>query len=414
MAFFAESKFVFTPLALGEILSRMRSLFYLLAIVGLTALPLAASAQTATAKVADPNPSAKKLCETVSLITGVAISPLLGVSAVGAYDYCQAKTPEEKAKLPWFANPLFFLPAMLLVAACFLKDSAGLVVPAALKKPFDVAETAEHKISGLIATGAFVPIAASIFHAPTPSGASLATLGFATVDLHWLYNALMVPVAMAAFFIVFLASNAINILILLSPFSTLDVALKTFRTAILASVAGTAFVNPWIGLAWAAVVILISYLVAGWSFRLSHLGLVFVWDFFTGRKGRFQPGATDNKMFLGRQIEAAPPRTYGSLARNEQGELVFTYRPWLVLPPRTLTLPAGHYEAGRGLFYSEILRIDGDSARTMLLLPPRYCGHEEEVAKIYAFAGVRDIGIRAAWAWFKGLFGRGKTAPAVH
>ena len=36
-----------------------------------------------------------------------------------------------------------------------------------------------------------------------------------------------VPVSMVAFFIVFLASNAINILILLSPFTTVDAALKS-------------------------------------------------------------------------------------------------------------------------------------------------------------------------------------------
>ncbi len=102
---------------------------------------------------------------------------------------------------------------MLLVGACFLKDTAGIAIPTVLKKPFDVAETIEHKISGLVATGAFVPIVASIFHAPDQApGASLAAAGFATIDLHWLYNAMMVPVAMAAFFIVFLASNAINIL----------------------------------------------------------------------------------------------------------------------------------------------------------------------------------------------------------
>ena len=343
------------------------------------------------------------------MITGVAISPMMGVSAVGAYNYYQAKTPEEKAKLPWFASPLFFVPAMLLVGACFLKDSAGVVIPTALKKPFDVAETAEHKISGLVATGAFVPIAASIFHAPAANSASLASLGFATIDLHWLYNALMVPVAMAAFFIVFLASNAINILILLSPFTTVDAALKGFRTAIIASVAASSMANPWIGAAWALIIILFSYLIAGWSFRLSHFGLVFIWDFFTGRKGRFKPDAKENKMFLGRQIEKTPTRTYGKLVRNEKGELTFNYRPWLILPPRTQILPAGNYEAGRGLFYSEILRIEGDSAKTVILLPPRYRGHEEEVAKIYNFAGTRDVGILAAWAWFKSLFG-GKTA----
>jgi hypothetical protein len=75
------------------------------------------------------------------------------------------------------------------------------------------------------------------------------------------------------------------------------------------------------------------------------------------------------------------------------------------LPPRTLVLPAGQYEAGRGVFYSEILRLEGGSAKTMILLPPRYVGHEEEIARIYNFAGTRDVGLRAAWAWFKSLFG---------
>jgi hypothetical protein len=145
-----------------------------LALAGLLALPFSARAATA-----DPNPQAKKLAETVSMITGVAISPLMGVSAVGWWQWHNAKTPEQQAALPWFANPLFFVPALLLVGACFLKDTAGIAIPTALKKPFDVAETAEHKVSGLVATGAFVPIAASIFHAPAtqPATAALASLG---------------------------------------------------------------------------------------------------------------------------------------------------------------------------------------------------------------------------------------------
>jgi hypothetical protein len=374
---------------------------------------LAASAATPEAKPADPNPQAQKFCQTISLITGVAISPLMGVGAVGAYDWFQAKTPMQKAKLPWFANPLFWVPALLLVGACFVKDSAGIVVPPGLKKPFDAVETLEHKISGLVATAAFVPIAASIFQAPDQPGASLAALGFATIDLHWLYNALMVPFAMAAFFIVFLASNAIQILILISPFGPVDAALKSFRTAIIGTVAVSSFANPWIGAVWALVIILLSYLIAGWSFRLSHFGLVFIWDFFTGRKGRFLPDPRENKMFLARKINRVPARTYGKLSRNDKNELVLHYRPWLILPQRTLVLPPGNYETGRGVFYSELLRIEGDSARTMMLLPPRYLGHEGELAKVYNLAGTRDVGLRAAWAWFKGLFGAAKIAPTT-
>ena len=377
-------------------------------------LPFAVTAQETSRNSALPQPegASKQICQTISLITGVAISPLMGVGVVGAVDWWKAKTPEQKAKLPWFASPLFWVPALLLVTACFVKDSSGIVLPPGLKKPFDAAETLEHKISGVVATAAFVPIAAAIFHAPNQTGASLASLGFATIDLHWLYNALMVPVCMAAFFIVFLASNAIQILILISPFGALDAALKSFRTAIIGTVAVSSFVNPWIGALWALVIILLSYLIAGWSFRLSHFGLVFIWDFFTGRKNRFTPDPKENKLFLARKINRVPARTYGKLSRNEKGELVLNYHPWLILPRRTLVLPPGDYETGRGVFYSEILRVEGDSARTVMLLPPRYLGHEGELAKIYNFAGVRDVGLRAAWAWFKSLF-TGRTPLAA-
>ena len=206
-----------------------RLLILFLFCASLFANQVAAKTSSDDAQLAKTVPGAEKVAQTISMITGVAISPLMGVGAVGAYQYFHAQTPEQKARLPWFAQPLFWVPALLLVGACFVKDTAGTMLPSVVKKPFDVAETVEHKISGLVATGAFVPIAASIFHAPNATGASLSAMGFAAIDLHWLYNGIMVPVSMAAFVVVFLASNAINILILLSPFTTVDAALKSFR-----------------------------------------------------------------------------------------------------------------------------------------------------------------------------------------
>jgi len=361
------------------------------------------------------------IAETLSTITGVAISPLLGVSVVGCYQYCKT-APEQRDQLPWFASPMFWLPAFLVLAACFIKDTAGTALPTAAKKPLDAIETVEHKISGLVATGAFVPIMVGILHEANSTGGqstmSLSALGFAAFTMpNWLYDILVTPVAMLVFFVVFLASNAINILILLSPFTTVDAALKTFRLTILASVAGTGLLgdwsgHPWIGAVWALVIIAISYFIAGWSFRLSHFGLVFIWQFFTGGRYRFKPDPKENRLFLGRKTQKVPTRTFGKLSRNDQGELVFNYRPWLVLPQRTLVLPVGHYEAGRGLFYSEIMRVEGDSARTVFLLPPHYRGHEEEIARIYNLAGTRDVGLRAAWTWFKSLFGAPKPVAA--
>ena len=379
--------------------------------LGLSLMTTHAEISTITTP-ANKNLPGQQVAQTISEITGVAISPLMGVGTVGAWQYFHARTPEQKARLPWFANPWFWVPALLLVAACFVKDSGGVILPAALKKPFDVAETVEHKISGLVATMAFVPIAASIFHSSgTGAGASWSAAGFAAIDLSWLYNALMVPICMVAFFIVFLASNAINILILLSPFPPLDAALKVFRTSIIASVTVTSFANPWLGALWALIVIAFCYLIAGWSLRLSHFGLAFVWDFITLRRNRFTPDKTANKMFLGRKINKVPARTYGKLSRDARGNLILNYRPWLVLPARTLTLPEGKYAVGKGMLTSEILQLDGDNARIALLLPPRYRSHEEELAAIYGMTEVRSTGLLAAWQWLKSLSGfKTKTA----
>jgi MFS family permease len=391
------------------------SLLFLVAFIGFAPLVARADSKPAPAASQAKLPSgANQIASALSQITGVAISPLFGVGAVGCWDYCRAKTDAEKAKLNWYANPLFWFPALLLVLACVVKDTGGAMLPTAVKKPLDVAETVEHKISGLVACGAFVPIAASIFHSPEVQQtvtSALASAGFATVDLHWLYNFLIAPIAMVAFFIVFLASNAINILILISPFTSVDAALKGFRAAILASVTVTAFANPWIGAAWAVIIILISYVIAGWSLRLSHFGLVFVWDFISFRKRRFTPDAVANKLFLARKIKGVPSRTYGKLLRDGAGKLVLKYRPWLVLPERTLELP-GEYCVGQGLFFSEILELDGDDTRSTILLPPRYRSHEEQLASIYRFTDVRPIGLRAAWAWLTGKDGKVKTVTA--
>ena len=154
--------------------------------------------------------------ESLSTITGVAISPLLGTSVYGAVQFYRTP-PDKRHTLPWFAQPYFWVPALVLVGACFLKDTAGAALPTALKKPLDVVETVEHKISGLVATGAFVPFVASMMNDPSGPSSMFSSMGMATADFTWLYNIIMVPVMMVAFFIVLLASNAINILILLSP-----------------------------------------------------------------------------------------------------------------------------------------------------------------------------------------------------
>jgi len=376
-----------------------------LAVLGTHVATAADTAKRVTSPSSKSTPGLEA-AQAISMITGVAISPLLGVSGVGAWKWWN--TPSEKrASLAWYAQPWFWIPALLLVAVAFVKDTFGTALPTAVKKPFDIAEAVENKVSGLVAAGAFVPLIAAIFTAAGSDDSSMfSEAGLAMINFTPLLNILTVPAAVAAFVVVFMVSHVINVLIIISPFTTVDAALKSVRLFFLTTVAGSAFVNPYVGAAWSLLIILVCFLMAGWAFRLMIFGSVFTWDMITFRKTRFKVVSDANWVFTAQQMKKTPIRSYGRLSLSPEGELILSYRPWLFLPRRSLTLPAGKYAVGQGLFYSEIIALDGDETTTAITLPPRYRSHEEEVSSVYGLSGVQDVGmikgLKAVWNWMTG------------
>ncbi len=398
-----------------------------LCLASVFAWPLWAASAPQSGKDGEVPSAGLELAKTATQITGIAISPLLGVSAVGFYEWKKAETPEQKAALPWFANPLVWLGGGLLVGAAAAKDAFGATVPPGLKKPLDVVETVENKVSGLVATGAVVPVlvsAASKYLVGSQAATAgldvnlggLAMIHLGAMDLSWLLTALMVPLAVAVHGVVWLASHAINVLILLSPWGAVDAVLKSARTALLGAVTGLAFIDPVVGVTLSVVIVVVAWMISGWAFRLTVFGSVFCWDFFTGRRRRFQVLADGNAMFLARKLDGAPVRTYGRLHQAADGALTFKFRPWLVLAEREIPVPREGLVVGRGVFYSEVLGFDkeADKNRTLFLLPPRYVGHEELLARTYRISGTCEVGLRKAWSWLKEALGGGaKKAPAA-
>jgi hypothetical protein len=376
-------------------------------------VPLACAAVAAPAARADKSPAAP-VATAISTVTGIAISPLLGTGAYGAYQWF---TADEKARaaLPWFAQWTFWVPALLLVGACAAKDTLGAIVPPGLKKPLDVLETLENKVSGLVAAGAVVPLTmdtvtrlvfsgktAAVMPELAPSG--LAMIQVATWDASRLLDFLTVPFGLAVFVLVWLGSHAINVLILLSPWGAIDAALKSARTALLGLITLTAALDPWVGAGLSLVVVVVAYFIAGWAFRLTCFGSVFCWESLSGRKHRFQLAADGNRLFAGGALADVPIRSYGRLQRTPQGGFEFVYRPWLVLPPRTAVVPGEPrtLAVGTGAFFSEVISAQD---ATLFTLPPRYRGHEEELARVAGLGGVRPIGLHKAWNQVRALFG---------
>jgi hypothetical protein len=390
--------------------------FVLLATVVLVVItPLLAATATAPASGGDRSPAAP-IATAISTVTGIAISPLLGTSAYGAYKYFTAKDAAAREALPWYSKVSFWLPALLIVAVCAAKDAFGTVVPPGLKKPLDVLETIENKFSGLVAAGAVIPFAMDamrgmLFEGSAPTTAlptlvhsGLAAIQLAAFDASWFLNLLTVPFGVAIFVLVWLGSHAINVLILLSPWGAIDAALKVGRTALLGLITLTATMNPWVSAALSLVVIVIAYFVAGWAFRLTVFGSIFCWEFVTRRCARFTPAADENKMFAGAHLPGVPVRTYGRLAKRGDDELEFHFRPWLFMGRQVVLVPHEPrlLAVGTGAFFSEVI---DEEDQTVFTLPPRYRGHEDKLSAAYSLDGVRAIGLHKAWGELRELVG---------
>lgn len=400
-------------------LKRIAPFCLVLGLMAVLAVPLlAATKQVPIARDSSP---AAGISAALATLTGIAISPLLGTGAYGAYRW--ATTDEaQRGSLPWFAKTGFWIPALLIAGACAFKDTLGTILPPGFKKPLDVLETIENKCSGLVAAGAVVPFTMDAISKLLLSGGAqgammmptgLAMIGFGAIDFSWVLNLLTVPFGIAVFCVVWMASHAINALILLSPWGAIDIALKAARTSLLGLITLSTTLNPWVSATLSIAVIIISWLVAGWAFRLTVFGSIFCWDFFTLRKHRFKLAATENKVFSSNRLCArgVPIRTYGRWVNEpENGRWRFVYRPWLVLAERSVEVPATKPHVGKGLFISSVQ--DGDG--TLLILPPRYRGHEDEVARTYGVeGGVQDAGLLKAWSVVRELFGGAASRAQV-
>ncbi len=390
----------------------MNKILKLSAIIGVLLLGLSllsVSAAEAT-KPDGKNPAetapGQVLAETVAKITGVAISPLMGMSAVGAYEYMTTPN-QERTQLPWYCHPLIFGSGLLLVGACAFKDSFGTVVPPGLKKPFDVLETLENKASGLVATAAFVPITvAEVSEVMNEKlggmlGAGIdlpqSWLPLAAIDLAPLLSILLIPLGLVMFALVWLVSHAIHVLILLSPFPAVDTALKAIRVSILGALTGISYLNPWLGAVISLTIVVIAYFLAGWAFRLTVFGTVFVWDYLTFSSARCRPAEPLSMVFTARKIGHAPIRSLGRLSREKDGSFLYRYRPWLVGAAREEKIPAGKFAVGRGFLHPVLIEDDPatkeEDYRNLFTLPPRYRRHEDEIGRLWNLP-VEDVGLR--------------------
>lgn len=374
------------------------------------------------------------LAEGVSEITGVAISPLLGMSAIGAWKYYDA-TPEMRSRLPWYCHPYAWGTGLAIIGLCFLKDFFGAATPALLKKPLDFAELFEDKASALVASTAFVPLVAlamsqvdriqpQAYHLVAGSGLATLPLGGildATLHTPWI----TVPLSMFAFAVVWMSSHAINVLIALSPFSLVDALLKLTKLSLLSLVAGSAALIPYSpipALLVCSVLFLIGLLLAGWSFRLSLFGSLMGRDLLLNKRASHEGVAAGLRSFLARRTQGVPVRTLGRVQNGEMGQVYFVYRPWLLMPEKRVLITATSTSTlvvCRGILHPSLAHKGDETTRHRMavILMPRYRRLEEKVAGHLGGTEIVDSpllrGVKAVREWFRAMLsGNGRGTPA--
>lgn len=352
------------------------------------------------------------LAEGITEITGVAISPLLGISAVGAWKYWHT-AEGARAALPWYCHPWAWGIGLGLITLCLCKDILGAALPGIFKKPLDWIELFENKASAVVASTAFVPLVAlamAEYQRIQPESVALgitAGTGLAFMPLAEVIHAslrtpwITVPLTLALFFIVWVTSHAIHVLIALSPFGIVDTALKLAKLGVLILLTACAAmihtISPIPALVVCGIIAIVSALLARWSFRLLIFGGVMVSDLlFRRRISNDEVRSQPVRAFLARPQHGIPSRSRGKIEVDATtGQVFFVRRPWLVLPEKRIPLAAEGLVLCQGLLHPSLSRRtspDGSLERLCYLLP-RYRGNEHSLAARMRCAEMQESAI---------------------
>jgi len=376
----------------------------------------------ASAQTADESAQALKGGESVTnalaTVTSTAISPLVGVSVMGAWHYF--RTPgERRARLPFFDRPYFWVPTMVLLALIFVKDTFGGFAPM-IKKPLDAIEVLFvnhaslvlivfpvllHQVARVMGVSSWRGLFTHMLDGPVVYAAAAQAPGFQhafSVATALLYTA----VGFVIVGVVWLLGHCFDVLALLSPFPFVDFILKAIRTVVFAVLLGASIINPHLGLALCLIVIIVSFMLFGWALRLSFFGSLFAWSMLEMLllDVKERPSREAGVRAFSAVAKNVKRRTYGRLTSHPDGSLIFRYRRLLVGPERAVAIGrTSSFSVGRGIFHPTLVEPIGsaDKHRVVFRLLPTYRGMEEEVRACLDCAAVEDLrwrkGLRSFW-----------------
>src|SRR3974377_211404 len=312
----------------------------------------------------------EKISTALATVTSTAISPLVGVCVIGAWQYYH--TPKaQRNQLPLIQKPKFWIPIIVLLVLIFIKDTFGGFAPL-IKKPLDAAEVLFVNHAGLVLIAfplvlnqvgrvmgfqSLRDLFAYMLSEPVVYAAMAQTSGVHqafTIAAAILYTV----VGLAVTFVVWLVGQSFDVLVLISPFPFLDFLLKAIRNTIFAVLALTALISPHLGLLLCLGLIAIGLLIFGWALRTAVFGTVLALGLLRALLFDVQdmPNPGGSVPAFTTRLRKVPRRTYGQLRTDQNGTLMFGYRRLLIGPERKVPVgKASSFEVGQGIFFPSVV-----------------------------------------------------------
>ena len=346
----------------------------------------------------------------IGQMTGLALSPVLVLGLFGLWDWMRL---DGDVVLPLHAQPWLWGPLLAISIVAALGRTGSLTVPGA-KYLIDVPQQINSKITGLVSAGIFLPTVTGSLEAAGLSGGGdeIARAGFGDFGV-WM-------IAATSFGAVWIVSNTVDALRFLSPFAAVDATLTLARAALLAVVMAAISIDSMLGfplltLLVCVPLVVVCALIAGACIRLNLFAMACSWDMLTRRWRRTDASRGPLRAFVARRHVGTAVRTMGRLEPSPTS-LRFSWRPFFVMPPRSIEVPIERPVLTRGVVWSVVSSEVGGTPIACFAFPPRYRGHEPEVARRLG-AGVADgvvlRGIKGTVQFVRGMFGFGSGPEAA-
>ncbi|MCW5201830.1 hypothetical protein VU12_02695 [Desulfobulbus sp. US4] len=342
--------------------------------------------------------NAEMLSQEIAQLTGLALNPILCMSALGAYSYFSAPE-QDRSGLPWHLSPKFWAPLAVVLGMIFLKDTLGAAFPKLLKSPLDAVEILfEKNTSALIALPVLLTsvtqgefqqvqhlsqqVCDALFPVAVAAGSADAALNTG-VDLLMMIMASIT--ATLIFIVVWVLSQAFNVLILLCPFSIGDALLAAAKNALVVLIIGLS--GTYAGAFLSLVVIAFAVYLFPKTLRLVVFGTVMSHDLVFYKLLRSRGGSLPSdgiRCFSSCYFGRTPPLTYGKLAQ-EDGFLVFSSRSYLFFSKKTVNtgIEPSTCELLRGIISPVIVLQQDDGDKIQLVrIRPRFYRDTQEVAEL--------------------------------